>query len=243
MLFGRLTPVVASLLGPKRLGALTYRRYPALGRAWGGPMNGQAGRCKLVADLITRCDFAAIVESGTYRGTTTEWLSAFKIPIYSCELSLENYGFARARLSGIPDVTLLQMDSRGALRHVLTGPLASKTDQPILFYLDAHWNDDLPLADELDIIYRTHTEAVVLVDDFCVPDDPGYGYDDYGPRKALTLDYVADAARRYGLTCWFPTTRADAETGAKRGCVVIAQREARVAKHVGGSRWLRDLNF
>lgn len=231
--------IISAFLSPDRFGAYLYRRYPALGRAWGGPMNGQAGRCKLVADLIIRGDFTAIIETGTYRGTTTEWLSAFSVPIYTCELSLENFGFARARLSGIPGITLLQMDSRSALRYVLSGPLASKTDKPILFYLDAHWNDDLPLNDEIDIIYSTHREAVVLIDDFCVPDDPGYGYDDYGADKALTLDYVATAVAKHDLICRFPTTRSDAETGAKRGCVVISRREAQVAVDLDSSLYMR----
>lgn len=222
--------VIRVLVFPDRFGAYLYRRYPALGRAWGGPMNGQAGRCRLVADLIIRGDFAAIIETGTYRGTTTEWLSAFGVPIYTCELSLENYGFARTRLSGIPNITLLQMDSRSALRQVLSGPLASKADLPILFYLDAHWNDDLPLNDEIDIIFSTHREAVVLVDDFCVPNDLGYGFDDYGAGKALTREYVAQVTARRDLACWFPMMESGLETGAKRGCVVMSRREACVSK-------------
>ncbi|PTM41755.1 class I SAM-dependent methyltransferase [Bosea sp. 124] len=242
MPFGRLTPIARSILGPSRLGALTYRRYPALGRAWGGPMNGQAGRCKLVADLISRCNFAAVVETGTFRGTTTEWLSAFRVPIYTCEASPENFGFAQARLSGLPDITLLHMDSRAALRHLLFGQLAFE-DAPILFYLDAHWNDDLPLADEIEIICDAHHEAVILIDDFSVPDDPGYAYDDYGTGKALTVDYVATAVAKYDLLCRYPSIRSDAETGAKRGCVVISRRNSQVAKHLGSSVYLRHAPF
>ena len=230
---------IRALLSPDRFGGYLYRRYPALGRAWGGPMNGQVGRCKLVADLILRGDFAAIIETGTYRGTTTEWLSAFGVPIFTCELSLENVGFARARLSGIPDITLLQMDSRSALRHILSGQLVSKADQPILFYLDAHWNDGLPLNDEIDIIYSTHREAVVLVDDFCVPDDPGYGYDDYGAGKALTLEYITSVISRHELACRLPSIQSDAETGAKRGCVVISQKSANITTHLYNITYLR----
>jgi len=35
-----------------------------------------------------------------------------------------------------------------------------------------------------------------MIDDFQVPDDPGYAYDDYGPGKALTPDLVDPACRR-----------------------------------------------
>jgi hypothetical protein len=232
--------ITRSILGERRYGALTYRRYPALGRAWGGPMNGQAWRCRLVAELVLKLDPAAIVETGAYRGTTTEWLSAFQLPVYTCEASEENYGFSRSRLGAIPNVHLLCKDSRTALREILGGPLSNVADRQILFYLDAHWNDDLPLADEMDIIFSVTSRAAVLVDDFQVPDDPGYGYDDYGQGKALTQQYIADSARRHGLAAFYPTTSSTRETGAKRGCVLLV-REQTLGALVGGVSLLRRL--
>ena len=55
-------------------------------------MNGQAWRCRLVAELILKLDPVALVETGTYLGTTTEWLSAFQLPVFTCEASAENFG-------------------------------------------------------------------------------------------------------------------------------------------------------
>jgi hypothetical protein len=51
------------------------------------------------------------------------------------------------------------------------------TNDPTLFYLDAHWEEYLPLRDELQLIYNNFPRAVVLVDDFKVDDDLGYGFD------------------------------------------------------------------
>ncbi|WP_281799695.1 hypothetical protein [Methylocystis echinoides] len=212
------------IIGPKRYGALTYRRSPSSGRAWGGPMNGQRLRCLLVSQILVYCDAVAIIETGTFRGTTTEWLSAFQMPVYSCEASAENFGFSNARLSMIPNVHLMHMDSRAALREILDGPLAQKSRDPILFYLDSHWNKDLPLADELEIIFSKCCRAIVLVDDFQVHDDPGYSYDDYGPGKALTFDYVTEKIRAYELATFYPHT-SEAETGAKRGCILLANND------------------
>jgi hypothetical protein len=59
------------------------------------------------------------------------------------------------------------------------------------------------------------------VDDFQVPGDSGYGYDDYGPGKALTLDYVRPLRDQYGLRVYFPSAPAADETGACRGCAVF----------------------
>src|SRR5436190_4416368 len=41
---------------------------------WGGAFNGQEGRRALFVDLIERLKPAAIVETGTFRGSTTEWM-------------------------------------------------------------------------------------------------------------------------------------------------------------------------
>jgi hypothetical protein len=47
-------------------------------------------------------------------------------------------------------------------------------DSPLFFYLDAHWNEDLPLAEEIDLIFSRSPCAVVMIDDFEVPGDPGF---------------------------------------------------------------------
>ena len=76
-----------------------------------------------------------------------------------------------------------------ALRELTQEPIDRAV--PTLFYLDAHWHEYLPLRDELEIALGQFANAVVLIDDFQVPDDPGYGFDDYGPGKTLNLEYLA----------------------------------------------------
>src|SRR5262249_51242413 len=156
-----------------------YRRHPDTGRCWGGPFNGQKGRCILIAALVSRLEPKAIVETGTYLGTTTEWLAAFQLPVFTIESNREDYGFARARLGTIPNITVVCSDSRRGLRSLVKGPLQSLVTECVLVYLDAHWDDDLPLAEELDFVFADLPNAVVVVDDFEVPGDPGYGYDNY----------------------------------------------------------------
>jgi predicted O-methyltransferase YrrM len=207
-------------LQPEQIGALKFRREPSLGRAWGGPMNGQRWRCLLFAELVHKVAPKAIIETGTYLGTTTEWLAAFQLPVFTCEADPENYGFAKARLQATPNVTVVKADSRAFLMQLLRGPIGGG---PNLVYLDAHWNDDLPLAEELEIIFTRSPDSVVMIDDFEVPGDPGYGFDDYGAGKALTAEYISGSADRFNLHAHYPTTPSSCETGALRGCVVLAQ--------------------
>ena len=187
---------------------------------WSGPFNGQAFRQRMFAELATRVDFVAIVETGTLHGTTTaHFRRTTALPIHSFEADPRAYGFAAEHLRGLPNLHLHLGDSRTGLRHLATARVLPPGR--VFFYLDAHWLEELPLAEELALAFRYWPDAVVMIDDFAVPDDPGYGFDDYGPGSALTLDYLID---HDVLTAgvWFPRRAASAETGAQRGCVLLA---------------------
>jgi hypothetical protein len=81
-----------------------------------------------------------------------------------------------------------------------------------------------------------------MIDDFAVPNDAGYGYDDYGPGRALVFDYIRSALTMHQLQAFFPSTPSVADYPStpmaaaglvvpgrlRRGCVVLAK-EARHA--------------
>jgi hypothetical protein len=117
-------------------------------------------------------------------------------------------------------ITLVNADSRALLR-LLAADENLKSAFPFI-YLDAHWYNDLPLDEEIELIAGTWDRFVVMIDDFKVPGDEGYGYDDYGPGKVLSLDYINPRIRQHRLAVFFPAIRSTAETGLRRGCVVLA---------------------
>ncbi|MEZ6131829.1 MAG: hypothetical protein R3C59_24480 [Planctomycetaceae bacterium] len=183
-------------------------------------MNGQHRRKAVVADLFARLRFNCVIETGTYLGATTGYFATeFGVPVYSCELVARNFNVARRLLNKLSNVHLHLQDSRSFLR-MLTQDTQIVAGRPFI-YLDAHWYEDLPLADELDIIAPVWKDYVILVDDFQVPGDAGYGYDDYGPGKSLSLEYLRPVLDRHGLSVFFPEIRAEDETGKKRGYCII----------------------
>jgi hypothetical protein len=222
----KMKAIMRHLLGDKAIGVINYLRFPSRGAAWGGPFNGQLARRALFRDIIINSRPSVIVETGTYLGTTTDFLADTGLPIYSIEADPRNYGFARARLWRRRNVTLLQGDSRETLRKLINGPLRALASSSLFFYLDAHWNYDLPLAEELELIFSRCSAAVVMIDDFQVPFDTGYGYDDYGGGKALVPCYIAPAVSVHGLRAFYPSTSSADESGARRGCVVLAKHPA-----------------
>ena len=106
------------------------------------------------------------------------------------------------------------------------GPLRGSRNHSLFVYLDAHWNDDLPLAEELEIVFGACPNAIVMVDDFQVPFDAGYRYDDYGVGRVLTANYIEPIVAAHGLRILYPSTPSVHETGARRGCVVLSKNTA-----------------
>lgn len=216
---GRRSGVLARLPGPLA-GRVDFWRgrqkdfYP-----YGGPMNGQTARLEIVRAIIETCGVEQIIETGMYRGTTTEWFCQFGLPVFAAEIEPRYATFCRLRLARCPNVEIAPMGSLEALRR-WAGSTAIN-NRNTLFYLDAHWRDHLPLAQELDLIRSNFSRWAIVVDDFKVPFDSGYGFDDYGPDRVLDIDFLEKTSVR-SFPVFFPRVPARYETGWKRGCVVIA---------------------
>lgn len=229
----------AELLPPTIAWRIDYLR-PGLRGSWGGPLNGQRHRQAMVRELLQLIPFDEIVETGTYRGTSSEFF--FHVsgrPVRTVEAHLRYHFYASRRLISYPEIEVTCGDSRSFLRKLATESAARR--KAILFYLDAHWNEDLPLVEEIMVIASTWERCVIMIDDFEVPGDYGYAFDDYGPGKALTTAALPREALG-GWGCFYPSVPAAQETGARRGCLVLAS--PKVVTRLGSAATLRreDVN-
>jgi hypothetical protein len=128
------------------------------------------------------------------------------------EASPRYHLYARTRFQTYPQVQVELGDSRSFLRRLAARGPAPST----LFYLDAHWEDDLPFREEVEIIAGHWDRAVVIIDDFEVADDPGYySYEHNGNR--LSAGYLPDT----GWSLFYPAAKSSEETGAKSGCGIL----------------------
>lgn len=197
-----------------------------------GPLNGQRHRQQIVRDLVAAVRFDEVIETGTFRGTTTLFFSHLTgLPVYSVELLPRFLRFARVRCANEPTIQLEQGDSRAFLRR----RSAELRNHTTLFYLDAHWEQDVPRFEEVEIISSAWRRAVVMIDDVAVADDPGYGFTHYG-GVPLNLDYLPNLP---GWGAFQPAAPASAETGARRGCVVLTSPD--VSSAVEGVTSLRPV--
>src|SRR5437870_898363 len=94
---------IINLFGGKTKDRLDFllRRKPK--DPFGGPLNSQSFRQRIYSDIMSRLEFKAIVETGTFRGTTTEFFAKSGLPVYSVEIDTRAHGFALQRLSHLGD--------------------------------------------------------------------------------------------------------------------------------------------
>jgi predicted O-methyltransferase YrrM len=211
--------VLAAQAAQKGAAKLDFEAQPAMD-VWGGAFNGQTFRKGLFDQLVKQLRIAAIVETGTFRGTTTAYMAKLGLPVFSCELHPRYFHYSSLRLAGAENIQLALADSRRFLGELLDGNLLPSG--PVFFYLDAHWEQDLPLWGEIELLISRHPAPVIMVDDFRVPADSGFKYDDYGKGKCLSVSCLREeVTARPSL--FFPDYAAADESGARRGCVVLAQ--------------------
>jgi hypothetical protein len=227
---------IARLLGERNLGRLDYVLKPGLRAGWGGPFNGQKLRRRIFLELLKRARCPAIVETGTYLGTTTAFLATLGLPVYTAESNPRFHAYASWRLLRSKGrIHLYEADSREFLRSLSCDPTFPK--ERVLFYLDAHWYAHLPLREELEFIFTQWPDSIAMVDDFQVP-GTAYGYDDYGSGQVLNLEYL-EPLRYLQLIPFFPAVGPQGETGAKRGCVVLCRAGGEINRLISEIETLR----
>jgi hypothetical protein len=179
-----------------------------------------------------------VLETGTYYGSSAEFFAAvFGGPVYTVEANPRFYSYSNQRFQNHPDVHVEFGDSRRFLRHVTELP--GESTETLFVYLDAHWEKDLPLGDELRILASV-PRAIVMVDDFQVPGDAGYGYDNYGPGKALVEGELPTEALK-GWSLSYPLVSSEQESGAKQGSCVLISPSLVDAVHVPSLRFSKIL--
>jgi len=190
------------------------------GGAAGFGFNGDVVRACVVHGLFRALGATTFVETGTFRGATSILAARLlRCSVHSTELDPKSYLISRLRCAPFRRIHVYRGDSRRFLKRM--GERLGPGHIPFV-YLDAHWNEDLPLQAELDIVVSYWPRFVVLIDDFEVPTKPGFGFDAERP-PALSLDNFTlpqpGGPTRSGI--FFPAYDPEQEVGARRGYVVV----------------------
>ncbi|MDO8563523.1 MAG: hypothetical protein Q7R87_00780 [Nanoarchaeota archaeon] len=152
------------------------------------PLHGDPIAIESFKLLVKSYKIDCIIETGTYKGFTTSFFArAFpEIPIYTCEIDDFNYRTARENLKEYGNVQIFKESSPKFIESLIKD---NKIGKRPFFYLDAHWFNEWPLESELNIIFNKLKSAIVLIDDFKVPDNVNFAFDKYH-NKECSLDRV-----------------------------------------------------
>jgi hypothetical protein len=184
-------------------------------------MNHQFMRAGIIIKLLNTLPFDAFLETGTHKGSTALLVaSQTTVPVLSCEVDQAFLRTARRRLFLFGSrIKLFQSDSRAFLKTAL-GDHSLKCP---FIYLDSHWQEDLPLRGELAIIRELAGDCVIMIDDFRVPADSGFGWDTYGSVN-LEWTYIKPEFEDFPmpLSVLYPSYPSSIETGSRRGWVLLA---------------------
>lgn len=218
MVRGALRNIVSSLPDKPRA-VIEYWFRPSLARGF-GPLNDQVIRQDIFNRIFADIRVSQIIETGTYRGTTTEFFAQTDLPVHSIEVSERYYWYSKLRLRSFKNVHLYKGSSTYWLPKICARLQSNQF--ATLVYLDAHWRDYLPLREEIEILSDMLPNSVIMIDDFEVPGDLGYGFDDYGPGMRLSVEYLDTAKAASPLFVFFPSQPSTDETGGRRGTCVVS---------------------
>lgn len=165
--------------------------------------------------IIESNNIKTVIETGTYLGSTTKWLSQWTDTVHTIELNPENYNKAVRNLKENRNVEVWHGNSSELLKEIL----ALHKDEPLFIFLDAHWNDFNPLLDELKVIADNKLKPIIAIHDFKVPGHPELGFDSYNGQD-YDWDWIKDSVKEiYGED--FTVEYNSEAAGAKRGIVFI----------------------
>jgi predicted O-methyltransferase YrrM len=119
-----------------------------------------------IKKLIETFNIKHVVETGTFVGNSTAFFSKCGCVVDTIEINQEYYNSALINLENYDNFTCHLGDSIQMLPRILETIPKELT----LFYLDAHWQDDWPLLNEIELIGKSFKDNCILViDDFFVP--------------------------------------------------------------------------
>ena len=175
-----------------------------------GPLNNQNLRIQLVKELLESYKPLLIIETGTFLGDTTEFLSKFS-NVISIEKSRLFYYLSKSRFHNENQIQIIYGKSEVELKKI------KNFEKNTFFYLDAHWGEGLPLKEEVEQITNNYLNYLICIDDFAVPNDNSWGFDSYDGTK-LDIDMLKNLEN---TKIYFPDYNSDLESGEKRGSVFL----------------------
>lgn len=174
-----------------------------------------------VKSLIDKYDVRWAIESGSYRGATSLALSRWVKSVSTIEINQENYNFSKNLFEQDgANIDIHLGSSEKLIGEIIFDAHIRSEGKPILFYLDAHWQEYNPLLDELEVIANSKLKPILIIHDFKVPGHPELGFDSYGGQD-YEWEWIKESVEKiYGVDGYNIEYNSEA-AGARRGVIFL----------------------
>lgn len=157
------------------------------------------------------------IETGTDKGWSTKIISKYFDKVYSCEIEQDRWKYYTNILEN-KNITILNGSSVDCLPKFFE----EIGNDNFFLYLDAHWNGNWPILDELRLVAEWGYKPVIIIHDF----DNGLGFQFDRYRKEgeeteylLNFDYVKESIEKiYGKDGYIFETNKESFNYIKIGC-------------------------
>jgi hypothetical protein len=152
----------------------------------------------VITSLQQEYGYDVLIETGTFLGDMVEAQRSNFKKIFSIELQHDLAEKAKERFKDVSHIKILEGDSGRLLKAILMD-----VKEPAIFWLDAHYsggltargNSECPIYQEIDAIFTTKENHLLLIDDARLFNGKG----DYPTIDQLTK-YIQDKDPRYKVT-------------------------------------------
>ena len=140
-------------------------------------------------ELSKKFQIKNFFETGTYHGKSSIIVSKYFDKVTSVEYNRDFYKIAvnNVNTSGVKNCSLYCGSSPKIMKEQLI-----ENDNSTFFFLDAHYKENFPILDELNVIKQKNQKPVIAIHDFYVPDENGkskFGFDKCR-EQFLNFDYI-----------------------------------------------------
>jgi hypothetical protein len=181
----------------------------------GMPFNGDGHMMTEFLKLKEQFGITHVIETGTYKGDTTLWLSDNFNFVITIEANPTYRAIAQKRFKDRHNIILIPGDSSKDLADMIT----QCGESNLLIFLDAHWNKN-PVLRELEQIKESGKYPVLAIHDFQNPDVPDMGFDVY-PNEGIIYDWKWIESRVEAIYPKYEKYYNQEAEGARRGCIFI----------------------
>jgi hypothetical protein len=173
--------------------SLTARRQRQLSPFYEVGFHGDAYLIEIAHHLLGKS--SCFIETGANVGSTLAYVARNfpRVHCLSCEPDLQAYQVAGANVASFPNVELFNETSQQFIDRL--NLRKQIFDRQCVFWLDAHgFGFEWPLRAEIEFITHRFESGYILIDDFLVPGQNQFKYDEY-KGQTCSFEFIKNAIK------------------------------------------------